>query len=229
MAVLTLALGIGANGAIFSVVNGVVLQPLPYPDAGRLLYLAHNAPGAGFTDNNLQIAPGLLHHYQARSHTLAAIGAWRASEVTLGSHGEPRRVAALRATPGLFEVIGVPPLLGRPLEPGDETPAAPAVAVLSYGLWQQRYGSDPGIVGEAVRISGEPVTVVGVMPRGFAFPDERPQLWLNEELDRNAFGGFYLHGIARLGVRPAVCRCGCATCSSRVRPPSRSWCSRARC
>ena len=104
--VITLALGIGANSAIFSVVHAVVINPLPYPDSGRLVLLAHNAPGAGFTNAELGATPGLYHYYRERSRTLDEIGAWRNRDVTLSSHGEPENVPAASATAGLFRLLG---------------------------------------------------------------------------------------------------------------------------
>ncbi len=120
----TLALGIGANVAIFSVVYGVVIQPLPYRQADELVYLAHNAPGAGFTEGELILAPGLYRYYRERSRTLESIGAWRYREATLSSHGDPEIVLAASATSSLFRVLRVPAFMGRTFIEEDDAEGA---------------------------------------------------------------------------------------------------------
>ena len=198
----TLALGIGANVAIFSVVYGVVIQPLPYRQADELVYLAHNAPGAGFTQGELILAPGLYRYYRERSRTLESIGAWRYREATLSSHGDPEIVLAASATSSLFRVLRVPAFMGRTFIEEDDAEGAAAVVVLSHALWQRRYGADPDIVGKPIGLWGRPYAVVGVMPQGFGYPDADRQLWFPESIDSESFGGFYLNGTARL--RPGI-------------------------
>jgi len=198
VAVITLALGIGANSAIFSVVHAVVINPLPYPESERIVILAHNAPGAGFTNAELDASPGLYHYYRDHSRTLDEIGAWRDRDATLTSHGEPENVPAASATAGLFRLLGVPPLLGRPLLEEDNREGAEDVVVLSHGLWQRRYGGDPAIIGSTIGLWSRPVQVVGVMPAGFGYPDTGYQLWFNETLDGAVFGGFWISVAARM-------------------------------
>ncbi|MBW1885601.1 MAG: ABC transporter permease, partial [Deltaproteobacteria bacterium] len=198
VAVITLALGIGANSAIFSVVHAVVINPLPYPESERIVILAHNAPGAGFTNAELDASPGLYHYYRDHSRTLDEIGAWRDRDATLTSHGEPENVPAASATAGIFRLLGVPPLLGRPLLEEDNREGAEDVVVLSHGLWQRRYGGDPAIIGSTIGLWSRPVQVVGVMPAGFGYPDTGYQLWFNETLDGAVFGGFWISVAARM-------------------------------
>ena len=167
-AVLTLALGIGANSAIFSVVNAVLLRPLPYPNAGRLVRIRRVDPRGGnvggtvsypnFTDFREQ-APGLEH-----------AAAYSDSYAWLGGGGEPERIEGVYASADLFPTLGVSPALGRAFTPEEDRPGAPLVAVISHGLWQRRFGSDGGIIGREILLDGDKTTVVGVMPRGFNFP-----------------------------------------------------------
>jgi putative ABC transport system permease protein len=204
VAVITLALGIGASSAIFAVVHAVVINPLPYPESERFVTLAHNAPAAGFTNAELDASPGLFFYYGNHSRTLDEIGAWRYREATLSSHGEPENVPAASATAGLFRLLGVPPLHGRPILEEDNREGAEDVVVLSHGLWRRRYGNDPDIVGSTIVLWGKPVQVVGVMPPGFGYPDQDCQLWFNETLSPDVFGAFWINVTARM--RPGLTR-----------------------
>jgi predicted permease len=165
LALLTLTLGIGANTAVFSVVNAALLRPLPYPDSDRLVQLRAE-------DDDL--SPGDYLDVAAESRVFAAIAAYRSRPMILSGRGEPERTAAVTATPSLIPLLGVRPRLGRAFGGGSEEGRE---ALLGFGLWQRRFAGRPNVVGEHVVVDDEPATVVGVMPRGFAFPDGE-ELWL---------------------------------------------------
>jgi putative ABC transport system permease protein len=175
--VLTLALGIGATTAIFSVVNGVLLRPLPYPEPERLVLLRGEP-----TDGDIEkVGPATSYpdytDFRARATSFAALAAVRTYPATLtGPGGEPARVRATHATSDLWAMLGARAAIGRGLLPDDERPDAPAVAVLGHALWQTRYGGDPGVVGRTITLDGRPVTVVGVMPAGLRLTGDT-QLW----------------------------------------------------
>ena len=201
-AILTLGLGIGANSAIFSLVHGIVLRPLPYPDADRVVRIHHSAPGIGLT-GGLELTRGLYVYYRERGRMLAEVAVYRTSEFTITGDGEPARVPAARATYTLGDVLGVPPLLGRWIREDDDFTDGIGVVVLSYGLWRGRYGAEPGIIGQTIRIDDVAFEVIGVMPRSFAFPNPETQLWIPRVIpESTGFGGFSESGLARL--KPGV-------------------------
>jgi putative ABC transport system permease protein len=226
-AVLTLALAIGANASIFTVVQRVVLNPLPYPDSNRLIALDYGIPArnmaSGMTSMTWQLYFQLLDH--ARS--LDGVAAYNTAQVTLTGNGDPERVAAANATPSLAPVLRVPAALGRWFTEEEGVPGSAAVAVLSHGLWVRRFGRDPGIIGRSVSIDGAPTTVVGVMPASFAFPTSRIDMWLPAQQSRaTASFLFQIQGIARLreGVSVANARAeitGLIADLSRVSPNQR--------
>ncbi len=206
--VLTLGLGIGANTAIFSVVRSVILNPLPYPESDRLVSVTHSLPGIPqVITGRTTISPGLYHQYRTLSGSLEDLMLYRIEERSLTGDGDPERVEAVRATYNLFELLGVPPLLGRWFGVADaEPPANPdeereRVVVLSHGFWTRRYGSDPSILGRTIVINDSAVEVIGVMPPSFAFPSPEAQLWFPWGLgspprDFGFFAGVY--GVGRL-------------------------------
>lgn len=170
VAVLTLAIGIGATTAIFSVLNAVVLQPLPYPEPDRLVWLWETTPEG----NDFAVSERNYLDFRDQTRAFQHLSAAVDREVTLLGAGEPERLGAAAVTPNFFSALGIQPSLGRTFLLEE---ARSRVAVLSHGLWQSRFGSDPGVVGRAIRLTGEPYTVVGVMPSGFAAPGD-PELWL---------------------------------------------------
>ena len=200
VAVITLALGIGANTAIFSVVHGVLLKSLPYPDADRIVRIFHLSNG----QRAVMSGPNFTDVRQ-RSQTLESAAAVSASRVILTGHGEPVRLDVAYTTAALFDVLRVHPALGRRFTDADNQPGKTRVAVLSHGLWQQQFGSNPAIVGSSLTLDGERHEVVGVMPEGFSFPARRA-LWLplevNEDVLRKQRGAWYLTAIGR--ARPGV-------------------------
>ena len=166
--VLTLALGIGANVAVFAVLEAVVLRPLPYPDADSLVILNHRDTRTGISKEFIAI--GDFVDLLARVDALEHITGFGGGDATVYDGPEPFRAAALLATPGVFDLFRVKPALGRGFQPGDGKPGAPPVMLLGYDLWESHFGSDPGVIGRSVRVGDKSRQVVGVAPRGFRFP-----------------------------------------------------------
>src|ERR1043166_4357800 len=176
-AILSLALAIGANVAIFAVVDRVVLHPLPHPDSGRLVMLDFGVPGRNTPSGISSITAREYFHYSANAKTLSAVAAYWAFDATVTGQAPAERVRITTTTPSLGSVLRVVPELGAWL-PNDRPRDPAKTAVLSHGLWMRRYGADPGIVGKTITIDGTATTVVGVMPPTFAFPDARVDVWI---------------------------------------------------
>ncbi|MGD8868705.1 MAG: ABC transporter permease [Gemmatimonadales bacterium] len=196
-AIATLALGIGATVAVFSVVYSVLIDPLPYPDARRLVWLDHGALGLNVT-RGLEMSDGIYLHYRRENRSLEELGLFMEVEANLTGNGPPERVQATLATPSLFRVLGTSVAAGRVFVDADAAGERTHVVILSHGLWTRRYGSDPGIVGRAITLDGTSVEVVGVMSPRFAFPSSDTQLWIPFAPDPNRFGGFSRRSVARL-------------------------------
>jgi predicted permease len=178
VAVLTLALGIGANTAIFGVVRGVLLRELPYPEPERLVRLwqvAPETPKGAFSFPDFE-------DWRTKSQSLEAAGAYMYAEgrtgVDLMGDGEPQRLTATFVTDGFFQALGMAAQLGRPFQAQDHVPGQAEVLLISHGLWQRRFGGAPDVVGRGVTIDGRPRTVVGIMPRGFDFPSPDVEAWI---------------------------------------------------
>jgi predicted permease len=202
---LTLGVGIGATVAVFSVVNSVLLKPLPYPQAEELVAVWHVAPGApGITDasGGFRSSPSMYYKYSEESTVFESIGLWTTGAATVTGLAAPEEVGTVAATPGLLETLRVPPLHGRWLAGDDFVPNGPSRAMLSHDYWQTRFGGDPGAVGRNVTVNGVPAEIVGVMPPGFRVLDAAPGLILPMRFDRAqaiAQGApFCCRGIARL-------------------------------
>jgi putative ABC transport system permease protein len=198
-AALTLALAIGANAAIFTVVYRVVMNPLPYPDSSQLVALDYGIPqrnvASGMTSMTWQLYFQLVDH----SGTLAGVAAFNTTSATLTGGATPERVVVARATPSLASVLRVSPAVGRWFTEPEGVTGAQPVAVLSHGLWVRRFGEDAGIVGRTVDLDGVPTEVVGIMPSSFRFPDSRTDLYTAAQSTRaNASFLFTLTGLARL-------------------------------
>ncbi|MFL6236573.1 MAG: ABC transporter permease [Thermoanaerobaculia bacterium] len=206
LCVLTLAVGIAAATAIFSIVNGVLLTPLPYPESERLVGLWHAAPAFGF--DKLSQSPGSYLLYRERSRSFEDIALYRSSQVTVTGDGTPERLPAGLVTPSLFPVLRVKPSLGRPFVAEEGRPGAAPVVLLSDQLWRRRFAADPRALGRPIRIDGVPCEIVGVMPAGFEFPRPETELWLPLAIDpaKAEFGGFGPSSVARLrpGITPAA-------------------------
>jgi predicted permease len=201
--VLTLALGIGANSAIFSVVNGVLLKPLPYPDPDRLVFITSQFPALGF-DQFWVSAPEFIE-FRERNKSFEEVGAYRAGAVNLGTEDQPRRVNSAIVTSELMPVLGVQPIRGRHFNREDTLPGAENVAVLSQEIWESAFASDESALGRVVRIDGVPTRIVGIMPAGYDIHDAKVQVWLPLTLDPanpGNRGGHFLYLVGRL--RPDV-------------------------
>ena len=175
VALLTLALGIGANSAIFSVVNSVVLRPLPYAEPEQLVTVFSQFPTMNFFEFWTS-EPEYLE-LRAQNEFLADIGGYRVGGANLTGDGDPVRLTACVATATMFSTLGVDALLGRAYGPEEDAPGAESVVLLSYGLWSQKYASDPDIVGKQILLDDTPTRIVGVMPASFAFPSPDVQAW----------------------------------------------------
>jgi putative ABC transport system permease protein len=197
VAAVTLALGIAANVAVFTVVNAILLEPLPYPQADRIVTVLHHAPGLQLPD--LQVSPGLVDHYRESARTLTRLAAYERDERNLTGSGHPERVTAVSVTPEVFDVLAVRPIRGRPFREPDARKDSPLVVILTHGLWQSHFGSDPGTVGRRVEVDGVRAEIVGIMPAGFAFPDASIRLLVPLWLDpARGFGSFGPRALARL-------------------------------
>ena len=204
VAVLTLALGIGANTAIFSVVNGVLLKPLAYPESERLLSVNFTAPGLGYP-----IVPFSEDFYlivRDQQKTLDAVGMYNQDNVNLVGDGDPVRVAGARVTPSMFDVLRVPAALGRTLVNADATLEAEPVAVIAHELWQERYGGDSAVLERTEDMDGVMRRIVGVMPPGFTFPGQTTRVWEPYVIDESdpQVGSFSSPGVGRMRDGVAV-------------------------
>ncbi len=175
-AVLTLALGIGANTAIFSVINAFLLKPLPYPDGERLVEIHNTYPGNGLLNAGVSVPDFIDRREQADALADSAIYTW--SSFNLATSGVPERLQGLVASPSLFPTLGVSPFLGRPFSEEEATPGNGKVVILTYDVWTNRFGADRAILGRDIRLNGESYRVVGVMPQGFAFPNREIHLYV---------------------------------------------------
>lgn len=196
---LTIAIGIGATTAIYSVVNGVVLQPLAYPKSGQLVTVATQFPTMGF--DRFWVSPPEYFELSEWSTTLETIGGYRGGEVSVVGSEEPLRNRAVYATATLFEALGAKPHRGRLWGPDADLPGAEQVAVLSHELWQSQFAGSDDVLGSSLEIDGSPTTIVGVLPPHFDINEERPDLWLPMTLDpanRQNRGSHFLNLVARL-------------------------------
>ncbi len=190
VAILTLALGIGANTAIFSLVNGILLRPLPYPDPAQLVSITGTFPKGAFVE--LRASMGSIH-----------VGAYADGHgVNLSGSGEPVRVTATFVSADLLSILGVRPALGRTFQAGEDAAGHDAYLILSHTLWEQRFGRDPAVVGRSIVVDGMHREVVGVMPPDFRFPSPRTQLWIplrNDPRDRSSYwAGDFMPALGRL-------------------------------
>ncbi|HYY96897.1 MAG TPA: ABC transporter permease [Pyrinomonadaceae bacterium] len=168
VAVFVTALGIGANTAVFSLFNAVLLRPLPYREPQRLVLLHENLPRLGWS--LLNVSPAEYLDYKEQNRSLSEVAAFEGVNLNLTGQGEPVRVEAERVSPNLFALLGVAPDRGRAFAPEEDRPGAGRVVVLSYGLWLRQFGADTSVLGRTVRLDEQPYTIVGVMPAGFQFP-----------------------------------------------------------
>jgi putative ABC transport system permease protein len=175
--VLTLAVGIGMNTAVFSVVNAVLLRPLPYTDADHLVMLWEDVRLPSYQNPRNSTSPGNFDDWRRGNATFEAMAAIRPRAWTLSTGGEPIRVEGENVSAAFFDVLQVKPIAGRVFSDNDDRPGASQVAVLGHDLWMDRYGSDPTVVGRTIHLNEEPYTVIGIMPAGFRFPDDDDKIW----------------------------------------------------
>lgn len=201
-AVLTLALGIGATAAVFSVVYGVLLKPLPFEEPERLVGVWHEAPGMGW--DRVNQSPALYFTYREENETFEDTGMWDNTRATVLGTAEPEEVPAMLVTDGTLPILGVKPYIGRLFTAEDDSPGTAETVILSYGYWQRRFGGDPAVLGEALTVNGSPKEIVGVLPADLQFLDYDPDLYLPFRFDRGElwFGNFSYQGVARL--KPGV-------------------------
>ena len=199
VAVLTLALGIGANAAIFSVAYNILLRPLSYRDAGKLVMVWENNSGSGFPQDTP--APGNYSAWKAQNNVFTDMAAYSGRTFNLTGRGNPEAFLGVQVTANMFPLLGVQPELGRNILPSEDKPGANYVAILSHAVWMANFGGDPNIIGKQLSLNDASYTIIGVMPRGFIFPDRTAQMWTpigfsDAELANR--GNHYLHVIARL-------------------------------
>ncbi|MBV8856417.1 MAG: ABC transporter permease [Acidobacteria bacterium] len=199
VAVLTLALGIGANTAIFSLVNAVLLKPLPFPEPERLVMLWEDATRIGFPQNTP--APANFVDWKTQTKSFEAVAALSFESFNLTGYGEPQRLNGNGVSAELFPLLGVRPALGRGFTAEEEKPGSDNVVILSHGLWLETFGGDEGVVGRDILLNGDKYTVVGVMPRGFQFLDPNVRAWIPLLLSPEDWanrGAHYLTVVGRL-------------------------------
>jgi len=197
-AVVTLAIGIGANALIFSVVNGVLLEPLPFAEPDRLVGVWHTAPGLGWDVINQGPATYLLYREEGRA--FEDIGMWDDTSVSITGLAEPERVEALLVTDGTLPVLRVVPQLGRRFTPADDSPGTPETVMLTHAYWQRAFGGAPDAVGRVLQVDGRPREIIGVLPPGFQLLTTHPAVVLPMRIDRSEVfvGNFSYQAIGRL-------------------------------
>jgi len=200
VATLTLAIGIGANTAMFSIINAVLLRPLPYPAAGRLAVVHEQHPAPV---NRTRLAAENFLDLQREARSFAALGGYVGTGFTLSGNGDPELIIGQMMSAEVFDALAVRPVLGRTFRPDENEGGRDRVVVLSYGLWQRKFGGDASVIGRSIVLNSNPYVVVGVMPNGFEFPEKRYQLWTpfafrNNPLGMVNRGARYLRVVGRL-------------------------------
>lgn len=204
---LTLAIGIGANTAVFSVLNSVILKPLPYPEPERLVSLNLDAPGAeglASFESGLRLSGSMYFTFSEHNRTFQSLGIWRPGNSNVTGFAQPEEVHAVNMTDGVLETLGVPPLIGRSLSAIDQDPKNANAIMLSYGYWQRRFGGDRSVIGRSLMVDSRQRTIIGVMPRGFRLVDQDFDILTPMGLDpqNQPLAGFAFQGIGRL--KPGV-------------------------
>ncbi|MEP6495296.1 MAG: ABC transporter permease [bacterium] len=202
VATLTLALGIGATSAMFTLVNSILLRPLPYPNADRLVKLIQSYPEKGL--DTWGVSQQNIVMYRDGATDFAAFAAYRGASLTMRAENGPERLPAVRVTADFFKVMGVSPALGRPFTTDEDAPGRNNVVIVSHGLWQTHFGGAMSVLGKTIDLDGQPTRIVGVMPPDFAFPRADVKAWIPMGLDPSRTHGWVNSGIARLkpGISP---------------------------
>jgi predicted permease len=200
---ITLAAGVGGNTVVFSVLEGVLLKPLPYPKPDELIGVWHTAPGIQIKD--LDMSPSDYFIYREQNRTMQDIGMYSGDSVSVTGIAEPEQVPALRVTDGTLPLLGIPPLRGRSFTKQDDSPGAPETVMLTYGYWRRKFGGDASAIGRNIIVDGKSRQIIGVLPQRFHFLDrDDPALITPFQFDRNKanLGNFSYEGLARL--KPGV-------------------------
>ena len=209
LAVITLALGLGAQTAIWTLLDAVVLRPLQYPDATRLVVVNHPVPGVA-VHATWGVSFAGYFHFRDHNRSFDDIGMYLQQSVNVSGDGEPERVTRALATVSLLSVLGARPAVGRLFAQAEDEPPRAPVAVLAHEFWVRRYGGDAQVVGRTIEVDGSPVEIIGVLPPGFRAPRSAVDLWMPLGLDRNrpAENAHMFSAVARLrdGVTPAAAR-----------------------
>jgi predicted permease len=194
----TLAIAVGANSAIFSVINGILLKPLPYPDPERLVSVRQTAPGIGLED--VQVSPSDYFSFLEENRTFQHFGIWAGDGVSITGLGPPERLSAVNVTSGTLAALGVQPILGRLFTMKDDTHGNPETVILMHGYWQRKFGGDASVVGRRIVADGTARQIIGVLPPSFRFLDEKPDLIFPFQFERAKvfLGNFSYNGVARL-------------------------------
>jgi hypothetical protein len=200
---LTLAIGIGANTAVFSVLDHVILRPLPYPESDRLVSLWLNAPGAaGLTnfDSGLRLSSSMYFTFTEQNQVFSSLGVWTPRNASVTGFAQPEEVHTALISDGVLQTLSVPPIFGRWLMQTDQNPHGAKAVMLSYGYWQRRFGGARSVIGRAITIDSQTREIVGVMPQGFRLVDEDFDVLVPLAFDRNnqKLAGFSYASVARL-------------------------------
>ncbi|MGA7313852.1 MAG: ABC transporter permease [Silvibacterium sp.] len=214
---LTLAIGVGANTVIFSVVQGVLLKPLPYPHPEQLIGVWHSAPGIDIKELNM--SPSIYFIDREQNTTLQDIGVYDNDSLNVTGAGQPEHVRGLDVTDGTLPILGVAPTLGRLFTRKDDSPGSPQTVLLSYGYWQKKFGGDRSVIGRSITVDGKPREIIGVLPKGFHFLDQQDAaLILPFQWDRSKvkLGNFSQRSLARL--KPGVTMAQASADMARLLP-----------
>jgi putative ABC transport system permease protein len=219
-AIVVAALGIGATTAAFSLADYVLVRPLPYPQADRLMKIWHDKSSSGYP--RLEASPGNYIDWEASSTQFDVMAAYSGHTAAIVGHGEPVRLDGAQTEPALFHVLRAQAAIGRTLTDIDADPAAPRTIVLSDGMWRTLFAADTGVLGRTILLSDTPHTIVGVMPPQFMFPSRATRYWIPLRFtpkDREDRGNYYLHVVGRLndgGAGPSRDAVDCGTAGARA-------------
>jgi len=196
---ITLAVGVGGNTVVFSVLEGVLLKPLPYPKPDELIGVWHTAPGINIKDLNM--APGNYFIYREQNQSFQDVGVYQGDSVSVTGLAEPEQVDALDVTDGTLSLLGIPPMQGRLFTHQDDSPGSPDTVILTYGYWHKKFGGSSSAIGQSLTVNGTPREIIGVLPQRFHFLDWSDRaviLPLKWDRNKTFLGNFSYEGLARL-------------------------------
>jgi len=216
--VVTLAFGMGVNTTVFSLVNAVLFKPLPFQGGGRLVMVSASNASAG--RDTVDVSYADFRDFRQASNSFERLEAFTGEPITLGERGNPPdRYRGARISAGMFDMLRTNPVIGRGMQPGDEKPGAEPVVLIGYGVWKDRYGKDPGVIGRAVRANDKPAVVIGVMPEGFKFPNNE-DLWMaivpDAAAEKRSTRDYRLIGILKEGSSIAEARADLSVIAKRL-------------